>query len=132
MDAKNSSQRTQLLTSLGKLAKKKLDKSQARLFTQFIASAVHFHPDSEYLGRSEADIFHSLWGLLNFAIDRPLSSGGCQASIRVFNPAIDTDGWSNRHTSIFINQRDMPFLVDSLRIVLNRRDLNIYLSLIHI
>lgn len=126
MDAKNSSQRTQLLASLGKLARKNLEKSQARLFTQFIASAVHFHPDAEYLGRSEADIFHSLWGLLNFAIDRPLSSGGCQASIRVFNPAIDTDGWSNRHTSIFINQRDMPFLVDSLRIVLNRRDLNIY------
>ena len=126
MDAKNSSQRTQLLTSLGKLARKNLDKSQARLFNQFIASAVHFHPDAEYLGRPEADIFHSLWGLLNFAIDRPLSSDGCQASIRVFNPAIDTDGWSNRHTSIFINQRDMPFLVDSLRIVLNRRGLNIY------
>lgn len=126
MDAKNNSQRTQLLTSLNKIAKKNLNRSQARLFNQFIASAVHLHPDAEYLDRSEQDIFHNLSGLLSFAVDRPLLSDGCQACIRVFNPDVHSDGWSSRHTNIYINQRDMPFLVDSLRIVLNRRDLNIY------
>ena len=40
--------------------------------------------------------------------------------VRVFNPSLEEDGWVNDATAIFILQRDMPFLVDSVRILLNR------------
>ena len=126
MDAKTQGQRTDLLKSLVSIAKKKLNKSQARQFEQFIVSAMHFYPDADYLDRPAEEIFQSLWGLLSFSAMVAEPVDGCHAAVRVFNPDPDCDGWSSRYTSIYINQRDMPFLVDSLRIVLNRRGLNIY------
>ena len=116
MDAKTQGQRTDLLKSLVSIAKKKLNKSQARQFEQFIVSAMHFYPDADYLDRPAEEIFHSLWGLLSFSAMAAEPVDGCHAAVRVFNPDPDCDGWSSRYTSIYINQRDMPFLVDSLRI----------------
>jgi glutamate dehydrogenase len=126
MDAKNKLQRAGLIESLNNIAQKNLTKSQAGQFKQFIASAMHFYPDADYLRRPAEDIFHSLWGLLSFSLNPAPSLGSCGAAVRVFNPDPGVDGWSSRFTSIYISQSDMPFLVDSLRIVLNRRELNIY------
>jgi glutamate dehydrogenase len=126
MDAKNKLQRADLIESLNRIAKKNLTNAQAGQFQQFIASAMHFYPDADYLRRPAEDIFHSLWGLLSFSLQPAPSLDSCGASVRVFNPDPDVDGWSSRYTSLYISQRDMPFLVDSLRIVLNRRELNIY------
>ena len=126
MDAKTQGQRTDLLKSLTTIAKNKLNRSQAKQFEQFIVSAMHFYPDADYLDRPAEEIFHSLWGLLSFSAMAAEPVDGCHAALRVFNPDPECDGWSSRYTSIYINQRDMPFLVDSLRIVLNRRGLNIY------
>ncbi len=126
MDAKDKQQRAVLIKSLQSIAKKKLSKSQAIQFQQFIDSAMHFYPDTDYLSRQPEDIFFSLWGLLNFSSAATEPSASCQAALRVFNPEQEVDGWSSRYTSIYINQRDMPFLVDSLRMVLNRRGLNIF------
>ncbi|MDG1311226.1 MAG: NAD-glutamate dehydrogenase [Porticoccaceae bacterium] len=126
MDAKNNGQRTDLMKSLASIAKKKLSKSQAAQFEQFVVSAMHFYPDADYLNRPVEDIFCSLWGLLDFSAAAIVPAEGCHAALRVFNPSPETEGWSSLYTSIYINQRDMPFLVDSLRIVLNRRGLNIY------
>ena len=44
----------------------------------------------------------------------------------MFNPTVKIDGWSSQYSTIYVNQRDMPFLVDSLRMALNRRGLNIF------
>ncbi len=126
MDAKNNIQRSEMLQSLNTVAKKKLSKPQLQQFQQFIASAVHFHPDTEYLRRPVEAIFNSLWELLVFGTAAAEPVNGCSASVRVFNPDAETGDWHNRYTCIYINQIDMPFLVDSLRIVLNRRGLNIY------
>ena len=64
MDVKNNVQRSEMLQSLKAIAKKKLNKPQLQQFEQFIASAVHFHPDTEYLNRPAKVIFNSLWELL--------------------------------------------------------------------
>ncbi|WP_438951591.1 NAD-glutamate dehydrogenase [Porticoccus sp.] len=50
-----------------------------------------------------------------------------QPAVRVFNPVLEEDGWVSDATALFIMQRDMPFLVDSVRIQLNRAGLNIQL-----
>lgn len=42
------------------------------------------------------------------------------AKIRIFNPEKNKDGWHSTHTVIQISHDDIPFLVDSTRIVLNR------------
>lgn len=48
-------------------------------------------------------------------------------AVRVFNPVLEEDGWVSDATTLFILQRDMPFLVDSVRIQINRAGLNIQL-----
>lgn len=47
-------------------------------------------------------------------------------AVRVFNPRYEESGWQSTHTFIEILQRDKPFLVDSLRMELNRRNLTIH------
>lgn len=48
-----------------------------------------------------------------------------EPKIKVFNPELEKDGWNYPHTLIFILQRDMPFLVDTITIELNRQGLGI-------
>jgi glutamate dehydrogenase len=51
-------------------------------------------------------------------LDTPRNPDG--ARIRVFNPTIAEDGFSSEHTVIQIVQDDMPFLVDSVTMAVNR------------
>jgi glutamate dehydrogenase len=50
-----------------------------------------------------------------------------QALVRVFNPTLDADGWESPHTWVELVTEDMPFLVDSLAMVLNECGLAIQL-----
>lgn len=43
-----------------------------------------------------------------------------EAKIRIFNPDLATDGWASSQTVIQISHDDIPFLVDSIRMTLNR------------
>jgi len=54
------------------------------------------------------------WRLL----DRPADA--FDARIRVFNPTLAEDGFSSEHTVIQIVHKDMPFLVDSVTMAINR------------
>ncbi|TCS64828.1 NAD-glutamate dehydrogenase [Varunaivibrio sulfuroxidans] len=49
--------------------------------------------------------------------------------IRVYNPSVSQHGWRISHTVIEIVTDDMPFLVDSVTSELNRRGLNVLLTL---
>ncbi|WP_432472887.1 NAD-glutamate dehydrogenase [Amphritea sp. HPY] len=46
--------------------------------------------------------------------------------VRVFNPDYEQHGWHSNHTVLQIHNCDMPFLVDSVRMELNRRELAIH------
>ncbi|ROS04999.1 glutamate dehydrogenase [Sinobacterium caligoides] len=50
-------------------------------------------------------------------------------TISVFNPEFEKDGWQSKRTIVSIISRDMPFLLDSVRLELNRR--NIVIHTIH-
>lgn len=52
-----------------------------------------------------------------------------EALIRIFNPTIATHGWHTTHTIVEVVTDDMPFLVDSVGIALNRRGLTIHLTI---
>ena len=47
--------------------------------------------------------------------------------LRVYNPQLEQHGWQSTHTIVELATDDMPFLVDSLRMVLNRRGLTTHL-----
>ncbi len=52
-----------------------------------------------------------------------------RASVRVYTPALDEDGWSSRHTIVEVVTDDMPFLVDSVSNFLTRNHAEVLLVL---
>lgn len=60
----------------------------------------------------------SAWQLLETYRGEPL--------VRVFNPDYEQHGWQSTHTVVQVVHPDMPFLVDSVRMALNRRGHSIH------
>ena len=52
---------------------------------------------------------------------------GGPAKLRVYNPRLDEHGWQSTHTVIEIVNDDMPFLVDSITMEVNRQGLTLHL-----
>ncbi|GAB3382571.1 NAD-glutamate dehydrogenase [Spongiibacter taiwanensis] len=115
--------RQQLIKRIRRISETQLAKGDAETFQRFVEQVVHVHPDDDQLGWEAEANFGVLHGLFRFvsrrADDQPL--------LRVFNPNVERDGWSSKHSVIYYCHRDMPFLVDSLRMALNRVGINIYL-----
>ena len=73
--------------------------------------------------RAPADLYGAALSHWNFA--RRRTPG--QARVRVFNPTIDEHGWQSTHTIVEIVNDDMPFLVDSVTMEVNRHGLTLHL-----
>jgi glutamate dehydrogenase len=50
-----------------------------------------------------------------------------RALVRIYNPDEERDGWTSRHTVVEVTADDMPFLVDSLGMVLTQAGLTIHM-----
>ncbi|MFT6261485.1 MAG: glutamate dehydrogenase [Bermanella sp.] len=55
-----------------------------------------------------------------------IQNNKAEGKIRVFNPDFEQHGWQSTHTIIEIIHKDIPFLVDSIRMELNRREMAIH------
>lgn len=53
------------------------------------------------------------------------------AKVRVYNPNLKEHGWTSKYTIIEVSNDDMPFLVDSIRMEVNRQGFNIHF-MIHV
>lgn len=77
----------------------------------------------DVLARRADDLYGAALSHWNFARKRePL-----KPKIRVFNPTVEENGWQSTHTIIEIVNDDMPFLVDSVTIEVNRHGLTLHL-----
>jgi glutamate dehydrogenase len=112
-----------LKSEVDNVAESRLSGPQLRLFSSFSEHFIHIHLNESLLSWRAADLFDALYCLYDYFQQRDDAS----ARIRVFNPSLEEDGWRSSHTVIYISQRDMPFLKDSLQIALNRLGLNVYL-----
>ncbi|MDH3412849.1 MAG: NAD-glutamate dehydrogenase [Gammaproteobacteria bacterium] len=87
-----------------------------------------------YSGTSAEDLVESevmdLYGaaLAHWNFARQRKPG--EPKIRIYNPQVEEHGWQSTHTIVEIVTDDMPFLVDSVRMALNRRGLTVHF-LIH-
>jgi glutamate dehydrogenase len=79
---------------------------EARRFLALWASSV---PDEDLAARSPEDVAGAALSLLDHV--RRRTPG--QASVRVFNPRPEAEGWRSQHSIAEIVTDDMPFLVDS-------------------
>jgi glutamate dehydrogenase len=80
-------------------------------------------PDDVY-GREASDVCGAPVALWRFTQRREAR----QANVRMFNPDRERDGWRSSHTVVEVVTDDMPFLVDSLILLLNRHELGIHVA----
>ena len=73
--------------------------------------------------RTPEDLYGAAVSHWNFA--RSFASGA--ARLRVYNPRLSEHGWQSTHTVIEIVNDDMPFLVDSITMEVNRQGLTMHL-----
>ena len=87
-----------------------------------------------YRGVDEADLRAGDPGALAAAAASHLRFGAVRkpgrALVRVFNPDLSRDGWQSPRTVVEVVTDDMPFLVDSLAVVLNGCGLSIH-TMVH-
>lgn len=115
--------RERLVSRIQATARRNLDASDIALFEDYVDQLVHIHTDESFLDWSDEDLYQVHFGLFSeVAIRQP-----SEALVKVFNPQMEAEGWDNQHTVIYFCHTDLPFLVDSLRMALNRLDLNIHL-----
>ncbi|MFP4131040.1 MAG: NAD-glutamate dehydrogenase [Thiohalospira sp.] len=92
-------------------------------FAAFVGACYAGMAAEDLAERSVADLVGAArahWGLLH----RPRRPG--ERHLRVHDPDPEADGWWSPHTVVELVQMDRPFLVDSLRLVLNRHGLAIH------
>ncbi|MCL7713977.1 NAD-glutamate dehydrogenase [Stenotrophomonas mori] len=49
-----------------------------------------------------------------------------KATVRVFNPTLEADGWESTHTAVQIVNDDMPFLVDTVALALTEQGIGVH------
>ncbi|GAA0820020.1 NAD-glutamate dehydrogenase [Colwellia asteriadis] len=114
-----------ILNNVAKLIQQKVDSKTAPLVEQFANLLYGKISSLDLLDRNDSDMYGaalSLWSSLNEHKDET-------PVIHVFNPSVDKNGWKSSHTIIEVIVKDMPFLVDSIRIALNRLGLSPHLML---
>lgn len=115
-----------LLQNVCKLIRQRV-KDQVELVEQFALTLYGRVATEDLMGRTDSDLYGaalSLWQTFN-------GHAGDAAKIRVFNPEIAKHGWESKHTIVELVLKDSPFLVDSLRIALNRCGITAHLMLHH-
>ncbi|RDE24839.1 NAD-glutamate dehydrogenase [Motiliproteus coralliicola] len=111
-----------LLSPLTELFSQRLNAAMAARVNEFAPLYYQTATHDELSERSLENLYGatlSCWELLQeFNPDQP--------QIRLYNPDLEKHGWRAQHTVIEIIQPDMPFLVDSVRMAMNRRGLAIH------
>ena len=116
-------QKQALLEPVLRLADQRLNAAGAKEAHAFIAH-YYDHVDAEDLGdRAPEDLYGAAMAHLGFA--RQFASG--TPKLRVYNPRPEEHGWSSPHTVIEIVNDDMPFLVDSVTMEVNRLGYTLHL-----
>ncbi|MCY7293903.1 NAD-glutamate dehydrogenase [Alteromonas sp. a30] len=120
-----SNQHSVLLENVYQFIRNKVDASQVNLVEQFARNLYQNIPKEDLDHRNDSDLYGAALSLWNefFKFD------GSQPIIQVFNPDLARSGWQSEHTIVEIIVKDSPFLVDSVRMTLNRMGINAHLLL---
>ncbi|WP_020409464.1 NAD-glutamate dehydrogenase [Hahella ganghwensis] len=118
----NVETKEQFFTLLENEFKAKLEPQLAAELARFTRLYLEMSPLEEAQGRKIADIYGAIMACWHFVQEHHFG----EPKVKVFNPDLDEHGWQSTHTVIGILHENMPFIVDSIRMELNRQELNIY------
>lgn len=103
----------------------KLPEKEAKILEIFVENYFQSASPDDLAARSVLDLYGaalSHWNFINFR-------KSTEFKVRVYNPQFEQHGWQSTHTVIEISVDDMPFLVDSLRMELDKNNFNIHFIL---
>ena len=115
---------TILFKNVIKLIESKFSKKKAALvssFAHYFCAGIS-SVDFEY--KNANDLYAPIVSLWNY-----MQSNDSGNKVRVYTPDLENHGWKSKHTVIELIHEDMPFLVDSVRMELNRLGINIHLHI---
>ncbi|HET9581125.1 MAG TPA: NAD-glutamate dehydrogenase [Usitatibacter sp.] len=123
MNFPDEEQKQALLEQALQLAARRLDPTKARQTREFLASYYRQVDAEDLAARAPEDVLGA--ALAHLAFGQRFESG--TPKLRVYNPRPEEHGWSSSHTVIEIINDDMPFLVDSVTMEVNRQGYTIHL-----
>ncbi len=115
--------RAERMEEVIKLVQVRAGEDQREALADFVQRYFGQVDPEELAERQVADLYGAALSHWNFARKRELG----RARVRVFNPTIAEHGWQSTHTVIEIVNDDMPFLVDSVTMEVNRHGLTLHL-----
>jgi glutamate dehydrogenase len=126
MPSDSSSPQETLLARLETLAEERFSEGRAGLPARFLRI---------YYSRVRLDLLQSralldLYGAALAHLGLARRRDPEETVLRVYNPTLESDGWECPHTVVQTVIEDMPFLVDSVRMAINRRGLSV-IRIIH-
>ncbi|WP_097462432.1 NAD-glutamate dehydrogenase [Mangrovitalea sediminis] len=122
MNALTVTSREDFLQQLANAFKEKLSSTQARKVADFSVQYFAHLPLDEMLMRRFSDTYGNVLAAWQFLQQR--ADG--EALVSIFNPDLEEDGWQSTHSVIYILHPNISFLIDSVRIAINQRELGIH------
>jgi glutamate dehydrogenase len=123
MSVKNGESRELFDAELLALLRKKVSKSKEEILSTYIKryySSVALEDLSAYQLEDLCGAALSHWSTLE-------KRQRGEALVRIYNPDYEQYGWESTHTVIEVTHDDMPFLVDSVQMELNRLELTTHM-----
>lgn len=117
--------RADLINKLSAIIDHKLPEHEAHLIKEFLSQ--YFLGVSPYDLREKSidELYGALVSQWQFIYQRKPG----ESKVRVYNPLLEQHGWQSTHTIIEIVHENKPFLLDSIRLALNKLDINVRLMI---
>ncbi|MEO0442284.1 MAG: hypothetical protein AAFZ92_00880, partial [Pseudomonadota bacterium] len=113
--------KSHFIEQLQRLIQTKAKSDQSTMLTAFTQEFFEQYPMAELLGRSLDDVF----GMVHEAYQFIEGFKG-RALIRVYNPSVKENYWHCDHTVVMVHSRNMPFIMDSIRMALSNSGLTVH------
>ncbi|MGH2524580.1 MAG: NAD-glutamate dehydrogenase, partial [Anaerolineales bacterium] len=114
---------SELIGQVAELIRAKLPPEQAGAAAAFAQQYYGEVAPEDLAERPLADLYGAALSHWHFA--RTFAGG--KPKLRVYNPQLEEHGWQSTHTVIEIVNDDMPFLIDSIIMEVNRQGLTLHL-----
>ncbi len=113
-----------LFKNVLKLIESKFRKKQAALVSEFARYFCTNITAGDVEFKTANDLYSPIVSLWQFTQENQSAQ-----SLRVYSPELETQGWQTKHSVIELVHEDMPFLVDSIRMELNRMGIGVHLHI---
>jgi glutamate dehydrogenase len=123
MSRQRADSKTELIEQLKARIIQRLPKERAEPLHCFVDHFFAHVADRDLSNWRLDDLYGASLAVWHFLQQRSAKE---EVKVRVFNPSFEHHGWQSTHTVIEVVLPDMPFIVDSLRMELNRRNLTIH------